>query len=103
MDQARANLGWSSQTEFKFWKTRKSIIKQILTESLQYDYRLYTIEIDKAMFQSPASTATKNSLYQLATGHFLCSIPYAGKDAKIQIDGVINKKNQKRQQPPAHF
>ncbi len=87
----RQNLGWSPETEFKFRKTRKSIIKDLLRSSLNYEYQIYAILTDKNFIRNNTSMLTRESLYRLATNNLLSTIPFDSNSIKIQLDGLLTK------------
>lgn len=95
IDATRQSLGWTPETEFKFRKTRKSIIKDILQASLNYEYQIYATMIDKDFIRNNTATLTRESLYRLATNNLLSTIPLNNNDTKILLDGLLTKQYQR--------
>ena len=89
MRKFRRQLGWTDDHEYKFNKTKKDYIKQVLRLVSQYDFSIYAVVVNKAKF----SSMPKN-LYYDSISELLRVIPL--KNASIKIDGYKGTNYTKR-------
>ncbi len=80
MRKFRRQIGWTDDHEYKFGKTKKDYIKQVLRLVAQYDFDVYAVVVNKAKF----STMPKN-FYNDSISELFRLIPL--KNASIKIDG----------------
>lgn len=80
MRKFRRQLGWTDDHEYKFHKTKKDYIKQVLRLVVQYDFTIYVVVINKVCFKS-----MPKSLYNDTISELLRLIPL--KNASIKVDG----------------
>lgn len=80
MRKFRRQLGWTDDHEYKFHKTKKDYIKQVLHLVAQYDFSIYAVVINKAKFNT-----MPKGLYNDSISELLKIIPL--KNASIKIDG----------------
>lgn len=80
MRKFRRQIGWTDDHEYKFRKTKKDYIKQVLHLVVQYDFAIYAVVINKAKFSSMPKNLYNNSISEL-----FALIPL--KNASIKIDG----------------
>lgn len=85
----KRRLGWSDDHEYKFNKTKKDYVKQVLRLASGYDFAIYAVVVDKAQFK----TAPKNP-YNDSISELLRQIPL--KNASIKIDGHTGTNYTKR-------
>ena len=90
----RISLGWQEETEFKFRKTNKRIIKQLLSMVTRYDFGVYSVYMDKSSFGHLLPILNKEKLYVWAIKELLKIIPL--ENAYIKIDGRSSKNYRKR-------
>ena len=48
----KKSLGWSEETEFKFTSTNKKIIKELLQLVSKYDFKIYSVYINKSEYKN---------------------------------------------------
>jgi hypothetical protein len=89
MRKFRRQLGWTDDHEYKFHKTKKDYIKQILRLVSQYDFSIYALVVDKSRFNT-----TPKNLYNDTVSELLRIIPL--KKASIKIDGHAGTNYTKR-------
>ena len=80
MRKFRRQLGWTDDHEYKFNKTKKDYIKQVLRLVSQYDFSIYAVVINKGRF----SSMPKN-IYNDTISELIRLIPL--KNASIKVDG----------------
>lgn len=80
MRKFRRQLGWTDDHEYKFHKTKKDYIKQLLRLVSQYDFSIYAVVVNKARFNS-----MPKGLYNDTISELLRLIPL--KNASIKVDG----------------
>lgn len=80
MRKFRRQLGWTDDHEYKFSKTKKDYVKQVLRLVSQYDFDVYAVVINKAKFHE-----MPKNLYHDSISELLSVIPL--KKAAIKIDG----------------
>ena len=88
IDKYKRSLGWEKSVEFKFQKTNKQIIAEVLRLSLKYEYEVYAIYIDKNLAK-PRPHSKSNRLYNWLLIELLKKMPI--NDAKLRIDGRNTK------------
>ena len=89
----RRSLGWRDEDEFKFSKTRKVIVRQLIGLLAPYDFRIYGIVLDKDQWTGSHGMDNRYSLYNRILADLLKGINIP--PAKICIDGNAGKKYQK--------
>ncbi len=89
MRKFRRQLGWTDDHEYKFNKTKKDYIKQVLRLVSQYDFAIYAVVVNKARFKS-----MPKGLYNDSASELLKVIPL--KKASIKIDGHAGTNYTKR-------
>lgn len=87
----RGMLGWRSESEFKFRKTRKEIILELLKLSRDFNYEIYSIFTDKEMLKNCLSRVGSREVYNTAIAELLRMVPDAD-EVKVKIDGKTEKK-----------
>ncbi len=86
----RKSLGWRDEAEFKFRKTNKQIIKQVLKMACGYDLQIYVVYINKVDYSGILGALVSHErLYNFATKDLLSLMPLDG--AVVKIDGKYNK------------
>ena len=85
----RQSKGWSEKAEFKFQKTSKTFIKELLRRVSRYDFEIYVVYIDKAMFGQMVLIVDGEKLYNWALKELLVLIPL--EDVSVKIDGRATK------------
>lgn len=90
----RKSLGWRDDDEFKFAKDHKAVIRDFLRLTMQYDFQIYAVYINKETFQYASPIVDKEKLYNWMIKELLGIIPFV--DAKIEIDGRSSKQNMRR-------
>lgn len=80
MRKFRRQLGWSDDHEYKFNKTKKDYIKQVLHLVSGYDFAVYAVVVNKSQFK----TMPKN-LYNDSISELLRLVPLS--QASIKVDG----------------
>jgi len=80
MRKFRRQLGWTDDHEYKFHKTKKDYIKQLLRLVSQYDFTVYAVVVNKARFSS-----MPKGLYNDTISELLRLIPL--QNASIKVDG----------------
>lgn len=85
----RKALGWQDETEFKFRKTNKHIIKQLLNLVYTYDFQVYAVYVDKSDYKQMPPAFSREKLYNRAIKELLSIIPMDA--ARIKIDGRSNR------------
>lgn len=90
-------LGWGNKHEFKFAKTPKPYILEILQRLNRYHFQVYAVYIDKNDFEilSPQILPLfdQKSLYNWFLKELLCDMKL--NDARILIDGHYSKRDEK--------
>ena len=93
MTEYRKTLGWHELDEFKFSRTRKTIIKELLILLAPYKFKVYGIIMDKTKKFNNPQTSNRYSLYNYVLAELLKILPEG--DKKIYIDGEAGKKYHK--------
>jgi hypothetical protein len=81
MKKYRRSLGWPDHREFKFAKTKKEYVKELLRQVSKLDFQISAIIVDKSKVK-PIST--KNFYYHIIS-ELLTKLPLT--NASIRIDG----------------
>jgi hypothetical protein len=92
MKDFKRTAGLTDQYEFKFSKTRKDIVKNLIQQLTQYNFKIYGVILDKENSKLPNANS-RYSLYNSVLVELLRSIDVAS--AKICIDGEVGKKYKK--------
>ncbi|MBR3256759.1 DUF3800 domain-containing protein [Candidatus Saccharibacteria bacterium] len=90
----RRSLGWRENAEFKFRKTNKRIIKQLLEIISRYNFQIYAVYVDKTGYKTIFPLFDKEKLYNWTIKELLKIIPLS--DASIKIDGRSTKEHKRR-------
>lgn len=80
MRKFRRKLGWTDDHEYKFHKTKKEYVKQVLRIVSRYDFAVYAVVVNKVRFKS-----MPKGLYNDTISKLLRLAPL--KNASIKIDG----------------
>lgn len=89
MRKFRRQLGWTDDHEYKFNKTKKDYIKQVLLLIAQYDFWVYAVVIHKKRLK-----LAPKGVYNETISELLKMIPL--KKAAIKIDGHAGTNYTKR-------
>lgn len=89
MRKFKRQLGWTDDHEYKFNKTKKDYVRQVLRLVSGYDFGVYAVTVNKTRFK----TAPKN-LYNDTVSELLRLIPL--KKASIKVDGYSGTNYTKR-------
>lgn len=89
MRKFRRQLGWTDDHEYKFHKTKKEYVRQVLRLVSQFDFEVYAMIVNKAQF-----TETPKNLYNDSISELLRLIPL--KNASIKVDGGTGTDHSKR-------
>jgi Protein of unknown function (DUF3800) len=89
MRKFRRQLGWTDDHEYKFNKTKKDYIKQVLRLVARYDFKIYAVVVNKTGFNSMPKT-----LYPDSVSELFKLMPL--RNAAIKIDGHTGTNNTKR-------
>ena len=90
----KKSLGWSMRDEFKFSRTRKELIKDLLSLLSPYDYQVFCVVLDKNKGQFAPPIKDRYSLYNYVLAELIKILP-KGCNAKIIIDGDVGKRYKK--------
>lgn len=90
----RQSLGWQEETEFKFRKTNKQIIKQLLRAVCRYHFEVYAVYVDKSSYEGILPVFDREKLYNWTVKELLCIIPMDG--ALVKIDGRSSREHKLR-------
>lgn len=80
MRKFKRQLGWTDDHEYKFNKTKKDYVKQLLRLVSSYDFAVYAVVVNKAKFKT-----MPKSLYNDSISELLRLIPL--DKASIKVDG----------------
>ena len=83
--ELRRSKGWGYKSEFKFRRTRKSVIKELLNVVRVYDFKVYAVWIDKAELQDIMPIVDRSKLYNWTIKELLARLPL--DEARVRIDG----------------
>ena len=90
----RSNLGWHELDEFKFTKTNKNIVVDLIDHIKSFDYKAYAVILDKTEIDIERIPKEKISVYNHVLKELLLRV---GKnDQSIMIDGKYGKKHDAR-------
>jgi len=82
----RRELGWNENREFKFNKTHKKYIREVLQRVSKSSFRIRAICIDKSNIRSPELRNKQNSFYNYAIKEVLSKTDSLSQ-ADIRLDG----------------
>jgi hypothetical protein len=85
----RKSKGWGDKAEFKFAKTRKSVIAELLKIVMKYDFRISAVYIDKSDLSGVMAIIDQSKLYRWAIKELLDNLPL--DSARVRIDGRSSK------------
>lgn len=85
----RGSKGFSEASEFKFRKTKKSVIKEFLELVEKYDFTIDAVYIDKTEFHGIFTLTDQSKLYRWTIQQLLQGLNL--ENARIRIDGRSNK------------
>jgi hypothetical protein len=92
MRKFRRQLGWTDDHEYKFSKTKKDYIKQVLRLVAQYDFNIYAIVVNKAKFSTmPKNASIKIDGYK-GTNYTKRAISQVRKNANAPAGQIIEIK-----------
>ena len=97
VENYRKALGWKYNHEFKFTKTPKRIVVEMLRYAKRYNFKIYAVYIRKKDFREITPSIVplfdKEKLYNWMIKEVLRDIPL--ENAKITIDGRSSKQHQR--------
>lgn len=82
MRKYRRSIGWSDDHEFKFAKTKKQYVKEVLRLVCKLDFKISAVIVDKSEIKT---TKPPRNFYNLIIKELLIRLPL--KNASIRIDG----------------
>lgn len=85
IDEFRKSLGWQEEAEFKFRKTNKQIVKDLLEVVSKHDFEICAVYVDKSTYARILPVFDEEKLYNWTIKELLKTIPL--NDASIVIDG----------------
>jgi hypothetical protein len=91
MAALRKSQGWSEKAEFKFNKTRKPVIRELISAVAGYDFDVRAIVVEKALIRSGHIRLRNETFYTHILLQFLSGIPDLN-GAKIKVDGKADQK-----------
>ena len=94
INEFRKSLGWSDEAEFKFRKTNKKIIKELLGIVSDFDFDVYVVFVDKSSYGRLLPVFDQEKLYNWTVKELLRRIPL--EEAIVKIDGRSDKKDRRR-------
>lgn len=86
MKRYRRELGWSDEREFKFNKTRKDIVANLLTKVAAKNFRVRAICINKSLIRSHELKNKQDSFYNYAIKEVLAKTTTLNA-ADVRLDG----------------
>ncbi len=90
ISEYRRSIGWRDEAEFKFRKTNKQIIKQLLQLVCKHNFQIYAIYLDKPNLPNKLKLFIKNEdFYNFTTKSLLQLMPL--EQATVKIDGKYDK------------
>ncbi len=89
----KRSLGWKDRDEFKFSRTRKEVIKELLRTLAPYNYKIYCVVQNKNKLRKDQPSETRYTLYNYVLAELLKLLPSG--DIRICIDGDAGKKYRK--------
>ncbi len=90
IDGSRAGLGWDQLDEFKFTKTRKTILRDLLCYVSQFTFAAHAIVVDKTKM-TRAKLNKNESIYYDAIKELLLKLEL--HQSNIVIDGASHRKH----------
>jgi hypothetical protein len=90
LNKFREELGWGKDTEFKFNKTNKKYVKELLQRIASYNFRIRAICVDKNAIRSNEFKTKQHSFYNYMIKEVLSKITYLD-NAKIYLDGHADR------------
>lgn len=94
MKKYRRDLGWPEEREFKFNKTKKSIVEELLNRISKSNLRIRAISIDKSKIFSSSLKNNVDSFYNYAIKEVLAKTPTLN-EADIRLDGHSGREYKK--------
>jgi len=82
----KRKIGWNENREIKFNKTKKSIIKELLSELSGYGFRIRAICVDKSKIRSHELRSKQDSFYNYIIKEVLSATEDL-TDADVRLDG----------------
>lgn len=90
----RQSLGWKEEAEFKFRKTNKQLVKQLLRIVCQYHFEVYAVYVDKSSYERMLPVFDREKLYNWTVKELLYIIPM--HEAFVKIDGRSSREHKLR-------
>lgn len=90
----RRSIGWNDETEFKFRKTNKKIVKELLGLVQAYDFQVFAVYVDKSSYERILPVFDKEKLYNWTIKELLTIIPM--NEAIVKIDGRSSREHRLR-------
>lgn len=94
MKRYRRDLRWPDEREFKFNKTRKDFVKELLSRVSGCNFKIRAIAIDKSKIYSHELKNKQDSFYNYAIKEVLSKSSLL-KDADIRLDGHSGREYKK--------
>ncbi len=94
--ELRRELGFSENTEFRFFKSRREVRERFLQKINSFNFRVRCLVVDKSLIRSEELKRNKNSFYAYFIKEALKNNNNTISNAKIRLDGSgdrIFKKN----------
>jgi hypothetical protein len=91
MAALRDSKGWSAKAEFKFNKTRKAVVKELIAAVVEFDFEVRAICVEKSLIRSGHLRLNNETFYTHVLLQFLDRIPDLD-GAKIKVDGQADQK-----------
>jgi hypothetical protein len=86
MKKLRRELGWNEHQEFKFNKTRKDVIRDLIGRVSGFDYNVYAMCADKALVRKDNLRKSSENFYNYMVYQTLNQIPNLSL-ADVRLDG----------------
>lgn len=93
--ELKRQIGFSDQTEFRFFKTQNRYKIAFLTKVVRFNFRVRCLIVDKACIHSRELRGNKNSFYAYFIKEVLKNSNDTIIDAKIRLDGGGSKEFKK--------
>ncbi len=94
MKKYRRELGWQDYREFKFNKTRKDYVKEVLRRVSKYSFTVRAILVDKEKIYSNELRNKQDSFYNYVIKEVLSKIPNLNQ-TKVYLDGHSGRQYKK--------
>ena len=91
IDLFRRRLGWNELDEFKFSKTNKKTLVELVDFIKGFDFKAYAVVLDKKELDPSQIAKSGNSIYNFTIKELLLRI--SKNDQIVFIDGQANKDN----------